>query len=346
MRMRCLVCFLLATFAGAQTAKPPAPETKSEIIAKAHDKSPEIEVGPDDPVITINGFCADPAQPHDACRTVVTRSQFEKLTAALQPGMSPSLRLSVANAYARNLRMSAVAEKRGLDKAPAFAEEMRFARMQLLAQDLNRVLQAEANDISDADLEEYYTRNESTYEQATVARIFVPHAKQPISATPAAAPQQEAAAEEMAKIAADLRLRAVHGEDPDQLQLEAYAQAGEPRTTVNTKMEKVRRSTLPPQHEKVMELKPGEVSEVFSDPAGAHFIYKMISKQTLPLEEVKSEIRSAISAQRLRESTKPFQGDVAFNDAYFIPAGKLDTASPRNRSPRKKKPLQTGESRD
>ena len=68
----------------------------------------------------------------------MTRAQFERLTEALQPGMSPSLRLNVAHAYARNLRMSAAAEKRSLDKTPAFEEEMRYARMQLLAQDLNR----------------------------------------------------------------------------------------------------------------------------------------------------------------------------------------------------------------
>ena len=66
----------------------------------------------------MNGFCADPPRIGSACKTVITRAQFEKLTEALQPGMSPSLRLNVANAYARNLRMSAAAEKRGLDKTP------------------------------------------------------------------------------------------------------------------------------------------------------------------------------------------------------------------------------------
>ena len=92
--------------------------------------------------------------------------------------MPLSLRLNVANAYASNLKMSAAAEKRGLDKTPAFQEELRFARMQLLAQDLSRALQADASNITDAELEDYYKKNESAYEQATVARIFVPRAKQ------------------------------------------------------------------------------------------------------------------------------------------------------------------------
>ena len=139
---------------------------------------PQVQVAPDDPVITVNGFCADPAPAGNACKTVITRAQFEKLTEALQPGLSLPLRLKVANAYARMMRMAAAAEKRGLDQTPAFAEEIRYARMQLLSQDLTRTLQADANNLTDADLEDYYKKNESSFEQATLARIFVPRAKQ------------------------------------------------------------------------------------------------------------------------------------------------------------------------
>src|SRR5271155_415771 len=242
MRFHGLVCLLLASLARGQAAPPPpAPAATPEV---------QLTVGPDDPVITVNGFCADPAQLGTACKTIITRAQFEKLTEALQPGMSLSLRLNVANAYARNLRMAAAAEKRGLDKTPAFEEEMRYARMQLLAQDLNRALQAEANNISAADLEDYYKKNESSFEQATLARIFVPRAKQNASTDEEA--QKKAGEEAMAKVAADLRARALNGEDPDKLQIEAYTDAGFPRTTPDTKMEKVRPATLPPQHEAVM----------------------------------------------------------------------------------------------
>jgi hypothetical protein len=290
-------------------------------------------------VITVSGFCADPGQTGGACKTVITRAEFEKLTDALQPGMSLALRLNVANAYARNLRMAAAAEKRALDKTPEFEEEMRYARMQLLAQDLTRVLQAEANNITDADLEDYYAKNQSSYEQATLARIFVPRTKQSDAAQGEHEEAQTKADEEaMTKVAAELRVRAVNGEDPDKLQIEAYAEAGIPRTNSDTKMEKVRRAALPPQHEAVMGMKPGEVSEVFSDPGGAHFIYKMISKQTLTLEEAKTEIRGAISGQRYRESMKGFQGDVVFSDAYFNPPGKPASTPQQNRMGRRKTP--------
>jgi hypothetical protein len=344
MRFQCLVCLLLASLAYGQTA--------------AADQAPEVKVGPDDAVITMNGFCAHPAQPGKACQTVITRAEFEKLAEALQPGMSLSLRLNVANSYARNLRMSAAAEKRGLDKTPAFEEEMRFARVQLLAQDLTHALQADANNISDADLEDYYRKNESSYEQATVARIFVPRAKQ-IAPAPeehadassadaqsavTAEAQEEPAEEAMTKVAADLRARAVKGEDPDKLQIEAYTEAGFPGTTPNTKMEKVRRATLPLQHETVMDLKPGEVSEVFSDPGGGHFIYKMISKEILTLEDVKTQIRTLISSQRYRDSMRSFQGDDVFSDAYFNPPGKPATPPQQvRRGKRRNRPAQPDE---
>ena len=101
---------------------------------------------------------------------------------------------------------------------------------------------------------------------------------------------------------------------------------------------------LPPRHEAVLDLKPGEVSEVFSDPSGARFIYKMISKQTLTREEVNTEIRAAISTQRYRESMKPFQGDAVFSDAYFNPPGNPATPPQRNRKGRAKNPpAQPGE---
>jgi len=132
--------------------------------------------------------------------------------------------------------------------------------------------------------------------------------------------------------------RAVNGEDPDKLQTEAYAAAGLPGITPNTRLEKVRRATLPPQHESVMDLKAGEVSAVFSDPGGAHFIYKMIAKRVLTLDDAKPEIQTQISSQRFRDSMKPFQGDTVFSDAYFNPPG-VSTAPPhRNPKDRKKNP--------
>jgi hypothetical protein len=67
---------------------------KAGTSAAALPKGPEVKVGPDDTVITLKGFCADASQQGDACKTTITRAQFEKLAEALQPGMSPAIRRS------------------------------------------------------------------------------------------------------------------------------------------------------------------------------------------------------------------------------------------------------------
>jgi hypothetical protein len=345
MSPRSFACLVLLSLASGQAAQPSSSTPSSQQASAS-------KVGADDPVITLNGFCADSARPESACKTVVTRAEFERLIDALQPGMALDLRLKVAVAYARNLKMAAAAEKRGLDKTPRFEEEMRYARLQILAQDLDRALRADANNITDADLAGYYKTYEPSFEEATLARIFIPHAKHAAAKTSAAQPdqgqekdaQEDADEEAMTRLAADLRARAAKGEDPDKLQIEAYTAAGIPGTTPVTKMEKVRRATLPPQHESVMDMKPGEVSEVFSDPGGAHFIYKMISKQTLALAEVKAEIRAAISSQRYRDSMKSFRGDVVLSDDYFNPPGRSTVRPQRNPQEKRRKPAADQES--
>ncbi len=342
MRSQYLVCLLFASLAygqAAQPATPPATGAKTEASASAApDKASEVKVGPDDAVITLKGFCTDATQHGDACKTVVTRAQFEKLVEAMQPGMPPAMRRNLANNYARALKMSAEAEKRGLDKGPRFDEKMALARIQVLSQELNGALREDANKITDGDVEDYYKKNAASYEQATLARIFVPRTKEIVhpvvkpkagakpGATDTTAPQPPTEAQKkiaeaaMTKVADDLRARAAKGEDPDKLQKEAYVAAGLPASVPETKMERVRWSTLPANHRAVMDLKPGEVSQVISDPNGPHYIYKLISKETLALDAVKPEIRSLISSQRYRDSTQSFQSGIDLNDAYFGPS--------------------------
>jgi len=348
MRFQWLMCLLLASIASAQ-APPPAPAAsaapKAEPTAPAAPaKAPDSKVGPNDAVLTVKGVCADSSMQGDDCKTIVTKEQFEKLANALQPNMQPAIRRQLATAYSRSLLMSAAAEKRGLDKTPKFDEMLTFARMQILSQEVSRALQEDAGKISDSDLETYYTKNASAFEEATFLRIFVPANKQIANPKPnlkdeEVEAQQKAGQEAMKKLAATLRTRAASGEDPDKLQKEAFVAAGLKGTPPNTKMEKLRRNTLPAAHSAALELKPDQVSEVISDPSG-HYIYKLLSKQTLPLDAVKQEIRNTLSAQRYRDAMQPFQGSNAeLNDAYFGPARNPAMPMP----PHGAKPVAQGE---
>jgi len=276
-----------------------------------------LQPGPDDAMITINGFCASQGAPGDSCKTVVTRAQFEQLTEALQPGMPPELRLKVASAYAQMVRMAAAAEQRGLDKTPAFATELRYARIQLLSQDLSRALHEDAESVTDAQIEEYYEKNRASFEEATLARIFIPRTRRATVSSDRPPAAAGATGDEMMKVAAELRARAAGGADPDELQIEAYDAAGIPGTAPNTKLANVRRATLPPTHAMAFDLRPGEVSEVLSDPGGGHFIYKMVSRTTLSLPDARPEIHEQLAQQRYREAMQPYSGDVVLNDSYF-----------------------------
>src|SRR6266571_3648142 len=336
MRNRWLVCLLLGGLAYGQAAKPapppnphPAAAPKAEPKADADEKAAEAEVSPSDPVITVKGACNDQAKKGETCETVVTREQFEKLAEALQPNMAVPIKLRLANAYSRLIGMSKEAEKRGLDKQPKFEANMGFARMQILSQQLTSSLQEESQKVSDADIEKYYKDKIDTYQEATLQRLFIPRTKQVTPPKVAAAVKKDKATEQkeaedrqkageaaMTKTAAALRVRAAKGESFDTLEKEAYLAAGLTGNPPSTKMDKVRPTTLPPAHHAALQMKPGEVTEVISDPTG-HYIYKLVSKQTLPLDTVKPEIKNWIATQRFRDAMQEFQGTSQLNDAYF-----------------------------
>lgn len=343
MRFQWSVLLLLGGLAYGQATTPPAPSNLSGSkapqatqAAAAETKAAEPKVAPSDAVITLKNFCDDPAKQGDACRTLITREQFEKMADALQPHMSPAVRHQLATAYARMLMMSTAAAKMGLDKTSQYDEMMLFARMQILSQALGRHLQEEAGKVSDSDVEKYYNENQRNYDQATVLRIFVPHNKQIAAPLPTVnkagvkltekekneviEARQKAGEAAMKKTADSLRARAATGEDFDKLEKDAYLAAGLKQTPPTTKMEKIRRNTLPPAHSAAFDLKPEEVSPVFSDASG-HTIYKMVSKQTLALDAVKAEVHNTIASKRYSDAMQAYQlgANLDLNEAYFGP---------------------------
>jgi hypothetical protein len=210
--------------------------------------------------------------------------------------------------------------------------------MQILSQQLTSTLQEDSQKVSDEDIEKYYKEKNDTYQEYNLQRLYIPRAKQivPPKAVPGVKKDKEAeeraekarikAGEEaMTKTAAALRARAAKGEAFDTLEKEAYLAAGLKGNPPSTKMEKMRPTALPPAHHAALELKPGEASAVISDTTG-HYIYKLVSKQTLPLDSVKPEIKNWIASQRFRDAMQEFQGTSQLNDAYFGITPKPPTA--------------------
>ena len=211
---------------------------------------------PDSPVITIEGICdhrsgeatsggrargqessaADPAKKesgsssagstNSACKTIVTKAQFEKLVEALNPQMPATVKRQLAESYPRLLLFTNKARELGLDQDPRFAEAMRFASMQFLTQTLNRYFRQQASNISDSDVEKYYKANAIKFEREELLRILVP--KQTRQAQKAVSGEHSSTAIDspMLKVAEEIHARAAAGEDFQQLQREAFEAAG------------------------------------------------------------------------------------------------------------------------
>ncbi len=358
----------------AQTPAPaaqPAQTPAAGNAAPAPAAAPAPEVAPTAPVLTIKGVCPatapkaktaapgtkspaaakEPAKSSANCETVITRAEFEKMASGIAPNMTPQLKRQLASVYPRLLVMSQEAEKHGLQNSPQYKEVMKFARMQILTNELQRSIQEEAEKVSQQDIADYYKKNPEAFEQYSLERLYVPLTKQAAEEAEAnekkdsekepeketeqpEKAKQEQDEQEMSKLAESLRARASAGEDFAKLQKEAFTAAARKVEPPTVSMPKVRRTGLPSSHAAVFDLKPGEVSVVFSD-AGGHSVYKLVSKEQVPLDQVKEEIRGTLRTQRMRDAMDKVQNSfkTETNEAYFGPAGPGGMRQPPPRIP-------------
>jgi len=353
MRKSWLLCVLLGALVWGQAA--PAPPQAQAPQAPAADTSAAVPA--DAAVITVNGVCpekpkeaaagtaAKPATPAKTpaadCKTVITKAEFEKLANAVAPNVTPQLKKQLAGILPRFIAMSDAAKKQGLDKTPEFAETLKFAKMQILTNELQRKIQDEAAKVPATEIETYYKKNPEAFEEFNLDRLFVPRTKQvEVDAKEdedkdeklteeqqkAKEAAEKAKAEEgeqaMSKLAESLRERAAAGEDFVKLQKEAFEAGGMKIESPTVTLPKVRRTGLPPAHAAVFELKAGEVSQVIND-SGGHYIYKVTGKDQVTLDQAKDEIQKNLQNQRSRDMMDKINNSfkVETNEAYFGPAG-------------------------
>jgi hypothetical protein len=283
----------------------------------------------DSPVITIEGICdhssdtptsSGPARGQEspaanlakkkfggssggsACKTVVTKAQFENLVEALNPQMPATARRQLAESYPRLLVFANKARELGLDHDPRFAESMRFASMQLLTQSLNRYFEQQASNISDSDVEAYYKGNAIKFERAELLRIFVPKQMRQTQKKVSGEHSSAAIDSQMRTVAEKIQARAAAGEDFQQLQKEAFEAASISSGSPNVSTGKISAAGLPLNHQEVFEMEPGQVSGIIADPSG-YYIYKVMSKQIIPVSQASKEIRKSMTSQRVQDAT-------------------------------------------
>jgi len=383
MRKSWVLCVLAGALAWGQAAPGGPPPQSSPAPgagamngpAEQAEKDDSASVPPSAPVITIDGVCDTPAKTAAGaaaktatsaksaaagCKTVITKAQFDAMANNLAPNITPQLKKQLAAVLPRLMAMANEAKKQGLENTPQYKERVKFNRMQILAQELQQKMQEQAAKVPEADIEKYYKDHPEMYEQATVESVFVPRMKQiepeklqDEKETKAGDQQHKEATEKakqedgekaMTKLADDLRARAAGGEDFLKLQKEAFEAAGMKIESPTVTLPNIRRSGLPPAHAAVFDLKPGEVSQVISD-SGEHYIYKVVSKNEMTLEQAKTEIQGKLQTERMKEQTDKLNNSfkVETNEAYFGPGG-ANPSAPRPMRPRPGMPPAPGAS--
>jgi PPIC-type PPIASE domain len=311
------VLILVATAALAQ--KPPqqtAPKPATTVLAA--EKSTGKVVAPTAPVITIQGLCTASADTKSAsgdgvCKTVVSRRDFESFLKALSAttrGVEPSLYYKVAQNYFSLLAYSGLAQRAGVDKDPRFERVLEATRLRALG-DMYRVQVTEkALHITDQEIQEYYEKNIGDYEEVDLDRFQIPRNN------PANLSDVEFRAKAQ-QLAQDLHARAVKGEDVTKLEKEALNALGMKESPVLPIG--LRRGQFKDEEEKVVfALKQGEVTPLF-DAAGLWSFFKRTSRETLTLQEVKSEIRGMLYRDKTEGLEKALHDavHVQYNEAYF-----------------------------
>jgi hypothetical protein len=353
--IRIVITFLLAgTCAFAQTPVAPPAQALSRLPA-TQQPAPTLpqpsfnpdSVPPNAAVVTLHGVCPnnaasaktgsakdraakDASAKDSSCQTVITKEQFN----AMLSGMSiaaqittPAAMRNFAESYSQLLVLAGEGEKNGAENDPRFQELMRIARLRALADSYRHSLDEKYSNPSQQEIEAYYSENISKYDSFKVERVIVPSINP--GRTPAARAENDKKVQQLAN---DIRERAARGEETQKLQDEAYktlALPSPPRTDLGIK----RRGTLPAGIEKdLLALKPGEVTKLENEMSGFN-IYKLRSRDTIPLEYVKAEIVRDLHQKNMEAAMKAVTGNVhpELNEQFFGPTGR--TGGPILRNP-------------
>jgi len=325
---------VLAQTQPQQQVTPPAQGSQPPAVAnRPQPVQPPAPVAPDAPVLTVHGVCpagqTAPADKPEACTMVLTRAQFEALVSSLNVNNTayapPALR-GFATDYANILALASAGEKAGVEKDPRFQDLMRIARARVLAESYRRSLQEKYAKPSEDEIAAYYKQNADKFEQTKIDRIHVP--KVDPTRPQDRSPEFEKKARQLA---ADIRERAAHGEDATSLQVEVYKALGLKARPPQTELSTSPKPTFPANVEQdINALKAGEVTKVEIEPSGFN-IYKVRSRNTMPMEVARAQIVREISQKNVDEALKAATSGVAseLNEQYF----SLRHAPPPQRIP-------------
>jgi PPIC-type PPIASE domain len=308
----------------------PGPGAAAPANAKA------AKVAPDTPVVTLDGVCQD-KQAKPPCKTVLTREDLDRFIGASAPDAPAAARSRAAIQYARTVAFSALAEQQGLDKNPVLAKELelqlKLVRMRILATAFVQNLEQQSTTVLESEIERYYQVHRDQYEQAQVRRVAIPISVPTAAGRPLDRAVVKAEMEE-------LRNKAVAGEDLNSLLHQAYEHLQIQATPPPVNAVSVRRNNLQGEEGKVFDLNPGEITAVLDLPA-SFAIYKLDSKEPLPIETLRQEIEGSLRRDLVQNQIskigKRFSTD--FNLQYLELPSQPDVFGPASVNPMPARPI-------
>jgi hypothetical protein len=333
-----IISLLAGTCAFAQTsAQPPVTSRAPAVQQPATPPLPPQSFNPDSvpsnaAVITLRGLCSKDAASAKAgskevpakdtsCQTVITKEQFNRMLAGMNLAAqisSPSAMRSFAESYAQLLALADEGEKAGAENDPRFQELMRIARVRALADSYRHSLEEKYSNPPQEEIEAYYKENISKYDSFKVERIIIPSIN--ASRTPAARAEYQKKFQQMAN---DIHERAARGEETQKLQDEVYKSLSLP-SPPKTDLGMKRTGGLPAGIEKdLLALKPGEVTKLENEMSGMN-IYKLRSRDTIPVEYVKAEIVRDLHQKNMEAALKAVTGNIhpELNEQFFGSTGR------------------------
>lgn len=322
-----------------QSSTRPAGEQNSSCLKVAtatHQKAKESAelsstVGPTQPVITVRGLCGEgagkAADNAGSCSQVISREQFETLMDALNPGsqqISPAARQNLAKTYAELLAVEAAAKNAGIEDTPQFQALIKWVRLRTIADLYRRQLQEKYRNPSQEEIGAYYKQHVAEFERVSLVRILVPREN-------VSAPDKNEYDRKALEAAKAARERASKGEDPAQIQKDAYTALGlnaPPTTDLGNRR---RADLVANEAADVFSLKAGEVSQVEVE-TKSYVIYKVLGKDAMSEEEAKTEIAREVYQQKFKDAMKSVidAAPAELNPRYFGPGTPPSPASGQN----------------
>jgi hypothetical protein len=293
--------------------------------------TPSSSVGATQAVITVRGICdaaaGKGANDAGSCTQIISREQFETLVEALNPQgqvISATARQNLAKTYTELLAVEAAAKKAGLEDTPQFRELAKWVRLRAVTDLYRDQLQQKYRNPSEDEIKAHYQQHLAEFERVNLVRILVP--RESLSAPDKAEFDKKAL--ETAQAARD---RASKGEDPAQIQKDAYTALGL-NAPPSTDLGKRRRADLvADEAADIFSLKPGEVTQVERE-AKNYVIYKVLAKDTLSEEEAKADVAREIYQQKFKAAMKSAidAAPAELNQQYFGPGASAPPASGLN----------------